>query len=335
MKPLNLTTTLIIYLIEGEFKRAFRVYLGSYKVILGNIRTTTVKEKIVALCCSSVFESNDILKELRDKWDRIIISRKALRGIAYIIHRALQFNDKPMPARIEAIHVGGFAVLGSPEPEDLDIVIEAYRRDDLAEEWREFIEHLRREFGEVWGFINELRLILDKATVDQLIAWYRSELEYLGFKNLWISEWMPWVRITDYQEIIDRGVILSIIDEHKLIRRFLKHGWKGLRIEIHIEGDFREALTPIPRVTIWRRSLGILSPIQELLEKFYIESFKRVRDLTFKILEKNYYELPYSCQLILYGLEAEPSKTNNRELKQVYRRARKELKTILEKLEKN
>lgn len=273
-----------------------------------------------------------ILEELQNKWGDIIVSRRALRGIAHIIYRAIQFNNKPMPATIEVIHVGGSSILGSLEPEDLDVVVEAYKRGDVAQEWREFKEHLRRKFGEVWGFINELRLILNKVTINHLIAWYRSELEDLGFKSLWINEWMPWVRITDYQEVIDRGVMLSIIDEYKLIRRFLKYGWKGLRIEIHIEGDFHEALDSIPRVTIWKQSSGILSPSRKLLEKFYIESFERVRDLTFNILEKNYYELPFSCQLILHALEAEPPKTGDRVLKQIYKKALKELKAILDEL---
>ncbi len=162
---------------------------------------------------------------------RVIKSRVAIRAIQHVIDRAKQFNEDYFPVKIKSIGIGGSS-LRVAKPRDIDIFVEAQAIDDI---WYEFEEFRRRLNNNFRLFVNAMYKIQEKkgrATINDLIDAIRDNLIKSGFKDVWIEKWLPWLRITDIRYGINVGIPLISFEIYDLIKRYLKSGWHGRRLEI-------------------------------------------------------------------------------------------------------
>lgn len=195
---------------------------------------------------------------------KIVKSDIALAAIFHTIHRVKQFNNGYFPFRIKSLRIGGSS-LRIEKPKDIDLFVEAHAISNLWQEWRRFDETLNSKMYEIYNLAHELCEIGEKATIGKVIEKAKDRLVKLGFEAPWIENWLPWVRISDIKWGLDRSGIIAYFSEDELISRFIKDGWKGKRLEIHVlsydlEGQRRDAHGDVPSVMIWEAEKGIVIP---------------------------------------------------------------------------
>lgn len=170
-------------------------------------------------------EMKDVDKEL-NKLESVIKAKKAVKAIRHVINRVEQFNNQYFPLEIKLIGIGGSSIRVE-EPKDIDIFVEAHGIQEIWKEFFEFKQKLGSNINYFAEILFEIGEIKERVTIDDLIEVAKDDLLRLGFKKIWIENWLPWVRISDIRWGLDRGLPIVSFDEENLLSRFIKTGWRG------------------------------------------------------------------------------------------------------------
>jgi len=239
----------------------------------------------------------NILKELKTKWHDVIKADIAFKALAHVINRTILFNSGRFPVAIDSIGIGGSA-LSSKEIGDIDIVVYCFPKEKFINDWSRFDKLLSKKFSELWSLIVKSSMFVNRVTIDLIINMYRDEIVSLGFKDWWIDEWFGWLRISDFRWGIDRGLPIVDFSIRKLIKRFIKHGWRGKRLEIHVipsKEDERlriTALAEIPCIMVWHKREGIMNPRKTEIKEFFSKELGELMKLASGIVKGKWFELP-------------------------------------------
>ncbi len=229
------------------------------------------------------------LQEKIQQLKPVIKSSEVLRGLGYVINRVEEFNKKDFPFKITEIGIGGSSIR-VVNPRDIDILIKAYGVKSKWKEWNEFKKILYSNWYNLGKLISDLSKSEKRVTIDKLIKRYENKLLSLGFKEQWIKKWLPYVRISDIRWSLDRIFPLVNFSEDKLISRFLKEGWKGKRLEIHISlfdpgGKSIGIKDDVPFLIIWKIKKNVVVPTVQKINNFLKEENKKLVALSKKIIE--------------------------------------------------
>lgn len=221
---------------------------------------------------------------------RVIKSRIAIRAIEHVIDRARQFNEDYFPVKIKSIAIGGSS-LRVAKPKDIDLFVEARATDDVWYEFEEFKRLLNNNFQLFVNVMYKIQEEKGKATTNDLIDAIRDDLTKLGFKDVWIEKWLPWLRITDIRDGIREGIPRIPFEINDLIKRYLKSGWHGRRLEIiqvtitDPKGRKHDFPVDVPFLTIWTVDKGLIIPTEEDVQNFFRKEYNQLVELA-KRLEK-------------------------------------------------
>jgi hypothetical protein len=219
-----------------------------------------------------------------DGLNTIIRSPIALKAVRHAVEKVEEFNRQPFPYNIIRLGIGGSS-LRSENPKDVDLVVEAHGIGSRIGEWEEFRKGLSLKLIHLNNLLMYYRPE-GRRTMEGYIKELGGELEDLGFKDTWIENWFPWVRIS---EITWKGMPPSPFDEKLLITRFIKDGWKGKRLEIHARcfgPDGKEWGThdDVPDITVWRNDEGLVNPEDKEVELFLQREQKELWELAIAII---------------------------------------------------
>ena len=273
----------------------------------------------------------------------VIKSNVAFRALAHVISRVNSLNKAKFPITVEAIGLSGSA-LTSKEIGDIDIVLCYAPRRRFAEEWEKFIRTLHEKFGELWSLIVESSYFTSRVTMDFVIENFYDEIVRLGFKKWWIEEWLKWTHVSDFRWGVDRGLPMVYFGLRELIERYIKHGWHGKRLEVHIEGIEKVLASKIPHVIVWRRRRGLVRPSMKELKEFFLKEQQELLNLSTNVVKGNWFELPRVYWDVNTALESKfeiPQYFVHGfvmqcfvEAKKIHDRAKKELKNKIKELGK-
>ncbi|OYT44040.1 MAG: hypothetical protein B6U85_10610 [Desulfurococcales archaeon ex4484_42] len=243
-----------------------------------------------------------IYMELRQLED-IIKGKEALRALAHVIIRAHSFNTGMFPLVITSVGISGSS-LREVEVEDIDVILECSMKSELMSEWRDFKRKLSENFNKIWSFITEVSTLTGRATINHIIENFRDELIDLGFKDLWINEWFPWMRVSDFRRGIEKGLPIPYFDVKDLVSRYVKYGWRGKRLEVHVVIEGEASLIKIPYVRVWTNKEGVIVPDNKVLKKYFIDERKELITLSMNIIKGSWAELPPAYFNIKSALES-------------------------------
>jgi len=243
-----------------------------------------------------------IYMELRQLED-IIKGKEALRALAHVIIRAHSFNTGMFPLVITSVGISGSS-LREVEVEDIDVILECSMKSELMSEWRDFKRKLSENFNKIWSFITEVSTLTGRATINHIIENFRDELIDLGFKDLWINEWFPWMRVSDFRRGIETGLPIPYFDMKDLVSRYVKYGWRGKRLEVHVVIEGETSLIKISYVRVWTNKEGVIVPDNKVLKKYFIDERKELITLSMNIIKGSWAELPPAYFNIKSALES-------------------------------
>lgn len=233
-----------------------------------------------------------------------IKSNIAFKALAHVILRAKQINSGFYPIIIDHIGVGG-SVLRSKDVGDIDIVVVSSNRPEYASEWEQFKKLLRENFIPLWELLSLTRdkSGKGKATIKDMISLYRERLTELGFKEKWIKCWFSYLRVTDFRYGIDRGLPLVFFDEKELITRYLKKGYAGKRMEIHVKIRGRIPFEDIPYIVLWRKNRGLTNVSTKELLEYFKKEYERLINIVTDLRERKMENLPPIYYSVIYALQ--------------------------------
>jgi|LGVD01.1.fsa_nt_gb hypothetical protein len=233
----------------------------------------------------------------------VIKPKIALKAIHHVKNRVEQFNNQYFPLEMKLVGIGG-SCIRSENPKDIDLFVEAYTIQKRWEEWKKFTECLNLNIYKLDKLAFDSREIERKATTNRMIEMAKDKLLALDFKEVWIANWFPWVRISDIKWGLDRGLPLVYFSENELISRYIKDGWKGKRLEIHIsffdpDGNEKSSSGDVPFLTIWRVGEGIVIPSKKDIEIFLQDEHNKLSKLSKEIIlileskkDQSHWEIP-------------------------------------------
>jgi hypothetical protein len=220
---------------------------------------------------------------------RIIKSRAALKAVHHAIIRVERFNAQYFPFEIKSVGIGGSSIRHE-NPRDIDLFAEAYGIRKILSEWRKFKRRLNSSAYKIGNLASRLSEIERRATINRMIETAREELLELGFEKSWIENWFPLVRISDIRWGLDQGIPVAYFSENELISRFMKEGWKGKRLEIHVsvsypEGEKSALEEKLPFIKIWQAGKGIVIPDEKDIVDFLENERNELLELSKKVIE--------------------------------------------------
>lgn len=220
---------------------------------------------------------------------RVVKSGIALKAIHHAISRVKQFNNQNnhFPVEIRSVGIGGSSIR-SEDPNDIDLFVEAHAIKNIWPEWCKFRGMLNSNAYGLNKIALDLRKREGKLTISRMIEADKDELLALGFEELWIKNWFKWLRSSD----IRGGDPLVYFSEYQLIPRFIKNGWRGKRLEVHISSfDLRgKRITrdEWQRVIIWKkkkRTEKIEIPNEKDVHEHLQNEYKKLLDISKKIIK--------------------------------------------------
>ncbi len=231
----------------------------------------------------------------------IVKSGVALKALDHVIDRVSSLNSGRFPVYIDVVGLGGSA-LSVEDVGDVDVVLQCSPRKEFMKEWEMFEQKLQGKFAELWSLIIESSRLMGRATMDFIIKEFYDELVNLGFKDWWIKEWLVWSRVSDFRWAVDEGVLIPYFDEKRLVERYVKYGWHGRRLEVHVKIEGKILHSKIPYVTVWTREKGIVKPGKKELREFFLKEQHELLSLSTRVIKGLWHELPpiyYSVSLAL------------------------------------
>jgi len=219
-----------------------------------------------------------------EKLSQVIKSEIAIRAIKHVINQAEQFNNDYFPVKVDLIGIGGSSIRVS-SPKDIDILIKAQAVKEIWEEFIEFKKHLDKNFGLFIDTMYEISERKGRATIKDILEVIQDDLLKLGFKKVWIEKWLPWMRITDIRHGINIGLPHISFDVSNLLLRYIKRGWHGRRLEIHVyvtdpTGSKRDLSASIPFLIVWKAQEGVVLPSEREVFEFYREEYDKLAELS-------------------------------------------------------
>lgn len=136
-----------------------------------------------------------------------------------------------------------------------------------------------------------------------MISLYRERLTELGFKEKWIKCWFSYLRVTDFRYGIDRGLPLVFFDEKELITRYLKKGYAGKRMEIHVKIRGRIPFEDIPYIVLWRKNRGLTNVSTKELLEYFKKEYERLINIVTDLRERKMENLPPIYYSVIYALQ--------------------------------
>lgn len=253
-----------------------------------------------------------------EKINKIIKPKVAQKAIRHVIKRVEEFNSQYFPFEITKVGIGGSSLRGE-NPKDIDLFIEAHGIRDRWNEWWEFKKCLNSNICSLGGLAYEISLEEGRATIDKLIASAKDDLLALGFKKSWIENWFHWVRISDIRWGLDRGLPIVDFSGNDLLSRFIKEGWRGKRLEIHVtyfdpDGNERSMPHDVPFITIWRKEEGIVIPTEKDLANFLMAEqmklLKLLNDIIETLISKDdkYWDVPEIYRTTIWMIKEKEEK---------------------------
>jgi len=232
-----------------------------------------------------------------------IKSNAALRALTHVISRAEQLNSEFYPVTVDQIGVGG-SILRSKDVSDVDIVAIGSNRLEYMSEWKKFKKLLRENFVPLWKLLSKTRnkSSKGKVTIKDMISLYRKELVDLGFKEVWIECWFSYLRVTDLQYGIDRGLPLVYFDENKLITRYLKSGYAGKRIEIHVKIKGTFSFEDVPYIVVWQKGTGLINVSTNELLEYFEKEYEKLINIAVNLREGQIGNLPFIYHSVIHAL---------------------------------
>ncbi|AEA47894.1 hypothetical protein [Archaeoglobus veneficus] len=223
---------------------------------------------------------------MEENLNQIIRSNVAIKAIKHVVQRAEQFNNEYFPVKIEEIGIGGSSIR-IDKPKDIDVFVKARAINSI---WKEFFDFRTKTMESFHIFANavlELTEEKGKSNIFDLIELIRDDLAEKGFKEDWIENWLPWVRVSDIRRGMESIIHMVLLDVEKLLERYLKKDWRGKRIEIHStiidpEGHIYGWDIKVPFLTIWTINGGWRLPDEDEIFEF----FKKERLALLEIFEK-------------------------------------------------
>ncbi|GAH97728.1 unnamed protein product [marine sediment metagenome] len=226
----------------------------------------------------------------------VVKSGIALKAIHHAISRVKQFNNQNnhFPVEIRSVGIGGSSIR-SEDPNDIDLFVEAHEIKNIWE-WRKFRGTLNSNVYELNKIALDLHKREGKVTISRMIEADKDELLALGFEELWIKNWFKWLRCSDigWGPLVVRVAKNEVVNfsEYQLISRFIKDGWRGKRLEVHISSfDLRgKRITrdEWQRVIIWKkkkRTEKIVTPNEKDIHEHLQNEYKKLLDISKKIIK--------------------------------------------------
>lgn len=103
-----------------------------------------------------------------------------------------------------------------------------------------------------------------------------------------------------------------------LVGRYVKHGWGGRRLEIHVYSVDENGVAiglnskpTIPYVVVWRKTIGLVRPSARELEEFYRAHYRELKRIAIDVVEGRWANLPPIYWEIGYALEANVDGVND------------------------
>lgn len=231
--------------------------------------------------------------EKLDSLREIIKFKKAIDAVCHVIERVRKFNEEYYPFKIKLIGIGGSSVR-TETPRDIDIYIEASTVPGVWQEWLDFQHKLSENINVLANILWNARKCKKRITInDIIIGDARKELLKQGFEERQLDLWFKWLRISDIQFGLDRGLPIVTFTNEKLIARFISAGWKGRRLEIHpsifdAEQKIWVSRYDIPHLTVWKIEKGIVIPSKDEINIFNQREYERLSKLANSILKLIY-----------------------------------------------
>ena len=208
-----------------------------------------------------------------------VLHPEAIRVLSHVVGRAVLLNGDSYPVFVERIGIAGSS-LRSDVIGDVDVFVECRGRSGLWDEWTNFRKCLCDKLFDIWELIEKLRFELDRRVfIGDVINYLYDELLFLGFRDVWINKWLPWARIKDLREGVDRGLPIAYFDLSYLIKRFLKAKWRGIRIQIISkiltpDGKIHGLDVKVPVLIFWTWSDGFRVPSSEEFSRYFEEEYR-------------------------------------------------------------
>ena len=247
-------------------------------------------------------DSELCVKRLRSTFP-YIESDAALKALAHVIFRAEQVNSEFYPITIDQIGIAG-SVLRSKKIGDIDIVAVGSNRPEYMDEWNQFKELLRENFVPLWELLSIIRdkSSKGKATIKDMISLYRKDLIDLGFKETWIEYWFSYLRVTDFWYGINIGLPVVYFGENKLITRYLKSGYAGKRIEIHVKIQGISSFEDVPYIVMWQKDKGLTKVSTNELMEYFEKEYEKLINVTVNLKKGQMRKLPFVYHSVIYAL---------------------------------
>ncbi|ALL01295.1 hypothetical protein Pyrde_1247 [Pyrodictium delaneyi] len=238
----------------------------------------------------------------------LVRDRTALRALLHAVSRVEELNHSEFPVAVEAVGLTGSA-LRIEDAGDIDVVLACRHREERMKEWWEFDQILRKSVLMLLEMAYELSYETGRATMEALTRIYRAELLELGFKEKWLNNWLPFLTIS-WLRYVARLPAVPRLRPVGLLDRFVRKGWSGKRLEIHVdpldEGCRSSRLaTGVPYIVLWKRGQGFVEPSREELDRFLRAEHQKLKHLVKALIERDVSTLPTAYMDILGALEAE------------------------------
>ncbi len=225
-------------------------------------------------------------------WEAIrdVKAREALKNISSI---AEEFNKQDVPVTLERIDIHG-SILRKEKAGDIDLVIRGEFKTEIKEEWKEFITTLNQNVFELYNLKS-----YERTTITELIEKHTNAIKAMGFKNRWIENWLPFVRMSDIYVAINRGMRHTSFDEGCIAPRFFNERCRNKRFQIFSTvidretGSMRTQEVAMSCITIWSREGGVHDISNMELETHFHQEAKELISTGRQLVNMNKFELQY------------------------------------------
>jgi len=200
-------------------------------------------------------------------------AREALKLIPVL---AEEFNCMHMPLSIERIELHD-SVFRKEKAGDIDLTAFAVLKKEVKAEWHDFLTVLNLNVFNIWRLKPKRR-----TTMTELICANINVFKKMWFRNGWINNWLPLVRMADIYEGIKSGVLIAGFSDRKAISRFIRNKCERKRFQIEaviVDEETGKAYTPdmdMPGITIWVKDIGVQDISKQALERHLHNEAKKL-----------------------------------------------------------